>query len=513
MRGSRHAVLRSVLLLLGGSACAVGPKFVKPEVALNAQWTEKDDPRVAAPSAVDDAWWRAFNDPALDQLIELAYRQNLPLQIAGLRILEARAQLGIAIGEQFPKNFGPIANATGAGIHGPQQDGGRLNLLLGGYMVGFDAAWEPDFWGKQRRGVQAAKATFLATVAAYHDAIVSLSAEIARTYFVIRTYEHLIALARENVTVQEDAQRIAEARFKAGATSELDVAQALNLLESTRASIPELQISLQQAQHALCTLVQRPPGCASSLVPQAQGLPAVPAQIAVSVPAELLRRRPDIRAAELMAIAQCDRIGVATAELFPSLQLSGLIGTRTVATSGAPAGVSSLLGIFGLGSLIYSLGANLFWPILHYPQIFDNIRVQDARFQQSLMDYQQTVLRAVQEVEDGIAGFLRTRDAAAFEERAVAAAETAVKLSLAQYREGAVDFQRVLDAQRSLLLSENRLASTQSSAATGLVALYKALGGGWQLRERDPIVPDAVRAEMQKRTHWGSYFSTSPEPR
>ncbi|HEX8951723.1 MAG TPA: efflux transporter outer membrane subunit, partial [Polyangia bacterium] len=433
--------------------------------------------------------------------------QSMPLQVAGIRILEARAQLGIAIGQQLPSNPGAIGSATLTGLNTHNATAGDVDLVAGRYQVGFDALWEVDFWGKFRRGVRAAKAAFLATIADYDDALVALDAEIARTYMLIRTFQVLIELARENVAVQEDGQQIAESRFKNGATSELDVAQATTLLESTRASIPELQVSLQHAENALCALVGRAPGCAPPLLAGASVIPRPPAQVAVGVPAELLRRRPDIRGAELRAVAQCDRIGVAKADLFPKLTLFGSVGTLSVNSSGAPSSASSLLNLFNPATLIYSVGASLFWPILSYPQILNNVRVQDARLQQLLVDYQSTVIRAAQEVDDGIAGFLREEEAAVFAENAATSAQTSVKLALIQYREGATDYQRVLDAQRSLLDAQNNLARIHSATVTSLVALYKALGGGWQVRQGQPVVTDDNRVEMQKRTNWNGYFN------
>ncbi len=503
--------MAAALALLLGSGCAVGPDYRKPEVALNGGWSGRGDPRLSPQGPVDEAWWRSFNDPALDHLIDLARHQNLPLQIAGLRILEARARLGFAVGQQYPSNQNPIGSATVGGLH-DHTGGNDLDLYYAEYQAGFDALWEPDFWGKYRRGVRAAKAGWLATVADYDDALVALHAEVARTYFAIRTFQVLIALGKQNVGVQEEGLRIAQARMQNGATSGLDVAQATNLLESTRASIPELQIGLEQAENALCTLLGRATGCGPSLLAGAEAIPAPPAHVAVGMPADLLRRRPDIRSAELNAIAQCDRIGVAKAELYPSLILFGSVGTRTVNTSGAPSGLSSILGLFNPGSLLYSLGASLFWPILSYPKILNNVRVEDARFQQSIFNYQNLVFRAAQEVEDGMAGFLREQEAVAFAQNAVAAAQDSVNLALVQYREGAVDYQRVLDTQRSLLQSQNNLARARSLVVINLVALYKALGGGWQLRQGQPVVNDATRDEMQKRTNWGGYFHHPPPP-
>ncbi len=515
-RSSRARATRSLalaLLIAGASGCPISPKYVRPEVPLPASWSDGNDARLTK-GAIDVAWWRAFNDATLDRLVDTAYQQNLTVQIAGLRILEARAQLGIAVGQQWPTNPGPIGAAQLTGLNEHNATAGNIDLLAGQFQVGFDALWEVDIWGKYRRGVKAAKATYFATVADYDDAIVALTAEVARTYALLRTYQVLIDLARQNAAVEEDGLRIAESRFRNGATSELDVMQATNLLESTRASIPELQVSLTQTENALCTLIGRAPGCAAAPLVGASAIPAVAGPVAVSVPAEMLRRRPDIRGAELRAVAQCDRIGVAKSDLFPRLVLFGSVGTTTVESKGIPSGgLSSIAGLFNPGTLIYTIGANLFWPILAYPQIINNVRVQDARLEELLVDYQSTVLRAAQEVEDGITGFLREQEAAAFAQNAVNAAETAVKIALTQYREGATDYQRVVDTQRSLLDSQNNAARMRSASTTNLIALYKALGGGWELRQGQPIVPDSMRVEMQKRTNWGGFFKQPPPPR
>ena len=489
-------------VVLAAAACTVGPDFVRPKVSLNASWREHGDPRLAADAPADPAWWRSFNDRTLDRLIELAYHQNLSLQIAGLRILESRAQLGIAVGNQYPENPGPIASASAVGLTEDAAARVGLDRNYREYQVGFDAIWELDIWGRYRRGVRAANATYFATVADYDDALVSLSAEVARTYVLIRTFEALVAQARQNAALQEEGLQIAESRFRNGATSELDVAQAATLLESTRVTIPVLQISLQQAQNALSTLLGRPTGYVQSLLTEPGGIPAPPARVAVGVPAEMLRRRPDIRGAELRALAQCERIGVAKAELYPSFVLSGSIGTQVVSDGG----------IFGPGSLAYKAGGSLFWPILNYPRILNNMRVEDARFQQSLVEYVNVVLTAAQEVEDGMTGFLRQQDAAVFAQNAATAAELAVKLAFVQYREGAVDYQRVLDTQRVLLETQNRLVNVRASAATNLIALYKALGGGWEVRRGAPVVTESARRDMQHRTNWGFFFPKPREP-
>jgi len=498
-----------LVLVSALSGCAVGPKFVKPDAALNEGWSEKSDPRLATQTDPDSAWWRAFNDSTLNRLIQLAYRQNLPLQVSGLRILEARAQLGIAVGRQYPQIQAAFGNATGVGLSEHAANSFGLDRYFWDYQAGFDAFWELDFWRKYGRDVQAETARYLATVADYDNALVSLTAEVARTYAIIRTFEVLIDQARRNATLQEEGLRIADSRFRNGATSELDVTQATTLLESTRSTIPRLEIGLLQSQNALCTLLGQPTGTVQAMLAGSRGIPAAPAVVAVSVPAELLRRRPDIRGAELYAAAQCARIGVAQADLYPRLALFGQIGTQT--SSGTPSG-ASFSNIFGAGSFFYAFGPRLIWPIFNYGRIKNNVRVQDARFQQLLVEYDNAVLKAGQEVEDGLAGFLKAQEAAAASQKAAAGAQRSVELAVVQYREGAVDYQRVLDAQRSLLQEENTLAQTQSSIATNLISLYKALGGGWELRKGQPVVPESTQVEMKRRTNWGDLISTPPAP-
>jgi NodT family efflux transporter outer membrane factor (OMF) lipoprotein len=486
----------------------VGPKFVKPDVRVNATWSQAGDPRISPNAAVDLMWWSSFKDPALDRLIELAFHQNLSLQQAGLRILEARAQLGVAVGEQLPSNVDPIGQARAVGLSHTIANTSTFDHNFGAYQVGFDAVWEVDFWGRYRKGVRAANATYFATIADYDGAIVALSAEVARTYIAIRTYETLIQLARENEQLQQDGLEIAQSRFKNGATSELDVAQATTLLETTRSQIPELEASAQQAKNALSTLLGQPTGYVEQILGQPGAIPVAPATIAVGVPADVMRRRPDIRAAELRAMAQCDRIGIAKSDLFPKLVLFGSISTAT--STNVTGSSSSLENLFGPGSLAYNAGASLFWPILNYPRILNNVRVEDARFQESLVEYVSTVLTAEREVEDGLTGYLREQDAAVFAQNAETSAENAVRIALVQYREGAADYTRVLDTQRALLDAQNRLANTKSAAVTNLIALYKALGGGWELREGQPAVPEPMQREMKNRTNWGGYLTQVP---
>ncbi|AKF10982.1 efflux transporter outer membrane subunit [Sandaracinus amylolyticus] len=486
-RDAKRAVLVVWMLVSG---CMVGPEYARPEVPLASSWTESGDPRLSTNATVDVAWWTSFEDPALDRLIDLAYRQDLSLQIARLRIEESRAQVGVAIAEMFPRNPSPVASGSVAGI---TRSGGTN--IYGQYLFGFDATWELDLWGRQRRGVRAARADFLAQVADYQDAIVSLNAEIARSYVLVRTFERLIEQAEANATLQQQAQEIASARFRHGATSELDVAQATTLLETTRATIPGLRVGHQQALNALSTLLGRPRGYVEPLLAESRGIPSAPQSVAVGVPAELLRRRPDIRAAELRAIAQCNRVGEATADLYPSFSLTGFLGTSAVVGAGAEPALGR---VFGPGTLLYSFGGSLLWPLLNYPQILENIEVQDARYAQSLLEYARTVLVAAQEVEDGIVGFLLSGEAVQFSTSAVTAAELAVNLALIQYREGATDFMRVVDTTRVLLEAQNRLTESLSTNTTNAIALYKALGGGWEIAREEGATPERPARDTER---------------
>ena len=500
----RTAALLGFAVALGG--CAVGPDFKRPRVTVNQNWQAGRDPRIWTQYAADSLWWKSFNDSALDRLVELAYRQNLPLQIAGLRIAEARAQLGVAIGEQFPQTQVAYGRAGAVGLSRNAPNTTNFDHRFVSYEIGFDAAWEVDLWGKYRRGVQAEAAALLASVNDYYYALVSLTAEVARTYATIRTFEVLIELARQNARLQQEGLRIAESRFRNGATSELDVAQAATLFESTRASIPQLQISLQQSRNALSTLLGQPSGAVEPLLQGPKEIPKAPSRVSASVPAEMLRRRPDIRSAEFLAAAQCARIGVAKSELYPSFSLVGSIGL-SAGNSGGTA-----RNLFASDSLFYSIGPQVSWPIFNYGRIKNRVRVQDARFQQLLVNYHDTVLRAAQEVEDALVGFISAQDASVFEERSVNAAQRSNELALIQYREGSVDYQRVLDAQQQLLQQQNSLAQTRSSIAVNLIALYKALGGGWELRRGQPFVPEPMQREMKDRTDWGDILSEPRSP-
>jgi NodT family efflux transporter outer membrane factor (OMF) lipoprotein len=489
----------AVLTLTG---CKVGPNYKKPVLNVNNNWSVTNSPQISAQPPADNAWWKAFNDPTLERLIQLAYNQNLPLQVSGLRIMEARAVLGIATGNQYPQTE-VSASVSRVGLSNNTVN--RPPEFTRDYwnqQLGFDASWEADFWGKYRRAVKEQKAVYVSSIDDYQNALVALCAEVARTYVGIRTFEELIEQSRQNVRLQEESLRIADVRFRNGATSELDVTQARQLLESTRASIPQLEISLAQSQNALSTLLGQPTGSVQNLLQGPQTIPAAPSQVAVSVPADMLRRRPDIRSSELVAIAQSERIGIAKADLYPHFVLSGALGVHSTDPGVPP------YNFLDPGSLFYAVGPRVYWQPFDFGRIRNRVRAEDARFQQAITTYQNSVLKASEEVEDGIVGFLKTLEATSAQQNAVTAARRSVELSSIQYREGAVDYQRVLDSQRTLLQEENNLVNLRSNAATNVISLYKALGGGWEMSVGQPFVPNTIRTEMENRTNWGNLLST-----
>lgn len=492
--------LPAVCVALAMAGCTtLGPDFQVPETAKPESWLEQGEKSViAAPTEVKD-WWRVFNDPALDGLIEAALAQNLPLQIAGLRILQARAQLGIARGALYPQS--QTAGASAAAINLSENSpnwNSAADDSFNQYQAGFDAAWELDFWGRFRRGLEAADANMAASVAAYQQAMVTLTAEVARTYVSIRTFEERIRIAENNVKLQKTSLNIASVRFRNGATTELDVQQAKTNLANTQALIPVLVQGVRQAKNSLSTLLGLPPGKVDHMLGGSHKIPVVPQQIAVGIPTELLRRRPDVRQAELQAAVASAQIGIAEADLYPSFSLFGSIGLQTSDT-----GNSGLNDFFDGDSLASSIGPGVTWNIFNYGRLKNNVRAQDAVFQQTLVNYQNTVLRAYQEAEDGIVAFLQSKREAIYRKVSADAAARSTQLANIQYREGAVDFQRVVDSERSLVNQQDQLTNTMGDIALNLIATYKALGGGWQVEGERAVVPEQMQQVMRERTDWG----------
>jgi NodT family efflux transporter outer membrane factor (OMF) lipoprotein len=505
-------ILGLVTAVLVVSACTVGPDFVKPEAPVAEGWIEAANAKIKKEPAEHSDWWAVFDDPVLNTLVETAYQQNLPLQIAGIRILEARAQLGIAVGNLYPQ----LQQASGAATANELSDNAPnvavANKFFYDYAIAFDTAWELDFWGRFRRGMESADADLIASIANYDDVLVSLTAEVARSYILIRTFEERVKLALENVGIQERSLEIADVRFRNGLVTELDVQQARSLLRDTQALIPRLEIGLRQTTNALSILLGIPPRDLAEVLGEPSDIPTAPAEVVVGIPADLLRRRPDIRRAELEAAAQSARIGIAKSDLYPRFSLIGSIGLQSSDNGGLPSNNANFSDLFDTDSLTYFVGPSFEWPILNYGRLTNNVRVQDARFQRFVVNYQNTVLEAAREVEDGLVGFLRTQDQVQFLTDSVEAAERSVDLALIQYRDGTVDYQRVLDTQESLVQEQDLLATARGDVGLNLVATYKALGGGWQIRKDKAFVPAETKETMRKRTNWGDLLSPKDLP-
>jgi NodT family efflux transporter outer membrane factor (OMF) lipoprotein len=490
------------------SGCMVGPDYVQPPTETTSKWLEADNPKLKSTATNVQDWWKTFNDPILNQLIGRAYLENLSLRVAGVRVLEARAQLGIAIGDLYPQN----QQLTGSlnKVHLSQRASQAAFSHIFDYtqtQLGLTASWEIDFWGKFRRAIESADANFEAAIADYDNALVSLTADVARVYITFRTLEKRLNIAEQNVETQKENLNIAEIRYKGGTTSERDVEQARTVLANTQASIPTLKVGLRQQQNALSVLLGKPPAQIKELLAGTAQIPTPPAQVAVGIPAELLKRRPDVRQAELQAAAQSASIGVTKAELYPAFSLAGTFGL-----------LSSDVGSFALGDIFLwksrtaNFGPALQWNIFNYGQITNQVRVQDARLQELLINYQNTVLTAQREVEDNLVAFLRSQERAQSLGESTAAAQRSLDLAILQYREGITDFTTVLTAQQALLSEQDSLASTLGDISTSLVGVYRALGGGWQLREGKDVVPDSIKEQMAKRTDWGGLLTPAAKP-
>ncbi len=486
----------------------VGPDTVQPKAPVPEKWIESDDARIATEPIDYTQWWEVFHDETLNELIETAYKQNLTLQIAGIRILEARAQLGIAVGELYPQTQQARGETSRNRISENQANTSPgLDKSYWDYSTGFDAAWELDFWGKFRRAVEAGVANLEASIADYDTFLVSLLAEVAQTYVSIRTTEQRLAFAEDNAAIQKESLRIATARFKGGLVTELDVTQARTLLETTLATIPSFLADLRTAKNSLAILLGLMPHEVDALLVTVKPIPSVPPKVLVDIPADLLRRRPDIQLAELQIATQSPLIGVAQADLYPRFTLLGSIGLRSSDSSQTKAGDSGFSDMFESDSFELFAGPSIEWNLFNYGRIKNRVRVEDARLEQLIVNYKDTVLKAYQEVEDALVGFLRRQEEEGFLVNSVKASRRSVELSQQQYLEGLVDYQRVLDAQRSLSELEDGLSIVTGSVATNLIAIYKALGGGWQIREGQDFVAAEYIEAMRNRTDWGRLLS------
>ncbi len=493
-----HLVLLIGALCLSGCA-RVGPDFQSQHEAWVEHWSTPALEQAGEQRSQPDArqWWKVFADPTLEHLIAEADAGNAGVQIAGLRVMEARAQLGIAQSGRYPQ----VQVASGDLLYRDRRESGGQNpqsKSFWQYSAGFDVGWELDFWGRFSRAIESADAAWFAAQANYEDVLVLLHAQMAETYYALRTAEARLRIARDNAGLQKRSYEITEKLFKSGETDELDFQQAKTQYLSTLSSIPDLESQIMRARNALAVLIGRPPSPLPELAQNEGVVPLVDRAVLQDVPANLLLRRPDVRAAEQQIAAQSALIGVAEADLYPSVTLLGSL----VWSSGSLEGIPNGLTLIG--------GPSLRWNIFDHGAIKNNVRVQDARLQQLIVAYQDDVRQAAREADDAASGLVKTLERDAILHDAALSAKRSLTLANALYREGYSDFQRVLDAQRALSTQQDAYLVNRSNAVSDLIALYKALGGGWY-SER-PLVDPANREQMQKRTDWGDLLDQPSRP-
>jgi NodT family efflux transporter outer membrane factor (OMF) lipoprotein len=460
----RIALALSVAVLAG---CAtVGPDYVPPRTTASPAWNtplqggltvEANPPGLAA-------WWKTLNDPELSKLIEHAVARNRDLKKAEARVREARARRGLSRADLYP-----TLDATGSVTRsrGSVETGGATTSDL--FSAGLDASWEIDLFGGVRRSVEAAEADLQAAGEDLHDTLVSLLAEVALNYVDLRTGQARLAVTEASLKSQEETHRLALWRFQAGLGDDLAVQQARYNLENTRAQIPTLRTAISEAKNRLAALLGEAPGAVHAELSKPEPVPSLPPEVAIGVPADLLRQRPDVRRAERQLAAQTARIGVATAELYPKLTLSGAIGLQALTFGG----------LFNAANATSSGSSGLTWRVFDAGAIRKNIEIQSALQEQSLIAYESAVLAALEEAENAILAYAQEQRRRQSLAEATRSAQAAAELAEIKYRTGLIDFTTVLEAERSLLGFRDQLAQSDGAIITNLVKLYKALGGGW----------------------------------
>lgn len=505
----------AILSVLGLSACTtLGPDYVHPEqTALPSDWSvEKATQDTQQSEQKLQQWWQQFNDPTLNQLVEMASQQNLDLEAAGLRIVQARSLLGISTGLQYPQVQTVSGNLARAHVN----DQGVNNAALS-----FDAGWEMDIWGKYARGIESAEAGYYASIASYHDIMVTITAEVARNYINYRTFQERILLSRRNIEIQERVVNITQVQFDSGNVTELDVQQAKNQLFNTKAAQPSLEIAMKQSRTALALLLGVLPEDVEKLL-QSDGFaqrmadyenqfkssgrkPALsgndersivprPPLLDNKVDANLVMRRPDLQVSEMQARAQSAQIGVAETALYPSFSLFGSIGIDSTVPDGSSFSFSD--------SLTMVVGPTFSWNIFQYGRVKNNIRFEDAKFQETLTNYNKKVLQAVNEVTNALEAYDLYLEQKSLRLQSVNSSIRAFNISMTQYENGQISFERLLNSVEKMTRAEDSYATIKGNVANQVVALYKALGGGWEAQTGKPFLSETVAKQMQDRSDW-----------
>ncbi len=511
------SALASLVVLTG---CApLGPNFLGvDELKVPKAWEKnasRNDKQIAQ-------WWEIFKDPTLDALVQKTYAQNLDLQAAGLRILQSRVALGIATGLQYPQVQTLSGNVAGVR---------KNNNSFTAAGVNFDIGWEMDIWGKYARGIESSEATLYTTLASYNDIMISVIAEVARNYINYRTAQERIAYAKRNIVIQERVTKITKIQFNSGNVSELDMQQFRSQLYATRSALPSLELTMIKARNAMAVLMGSDTTTVEKMLKQGQHysdnvgkyintnksfiqikegsrdninvslVPTAKFNPHHKIDANLLSQRPDLKVAVYQAHANSAKIGLSVAELYPSFTLFGNIGLNANNALGSWTTGGNALGV--------TIGPAFSWNIFQYDRIKDKIRLQDAIFEESLVKYNKKVLSALSEVSDALNGYKLTKVQLDENKKAVNATVRAFNISMTQYNDGLVSYQRLLSTVDSLTRNQDRYAQIKGALATNVILLYKALGGGWQMNKGKAYVSQEMAEKMQKRTDWGAYLDAN----
>jgi outer membrane protein TolC len=521
MRKLHKIGLSALTVVLLNGCVKLGPEFTGVDSPYLPKEWNKDD---KANSETIAQWWRTFNDPTLNRLVQKAYAQNLDIQSAGLRILQARAALGISESLTLPQIQTLSGNAATTRNSGNNFELANLN---------FDLGWEIDVWGKYARGIESSQANLYASLASYNDIMVSVIAEVARNYINYRTAEERLAYAVRNVTIQERVTQMTEVQFNSGNVSELDMQQARTQLYNTRSAIPSLEISKVKARNAISLLLAMNMHEVDKLLSSGRSryadstnkyignqrrgtmqikheskdllnidmIPQPRLNPYYKVDADLITRRPDIKVAEYQVRSNSALIGTKVAELYPSFSLFGNIGYTTNNARGSWTSGSDALGV--------AIGPAFSWNIFQYDRIKNQVRIQDAVFEESLVNYNKKVLSAVSEVSDALDSYRLTQKQQVENKKAVDATVRAFNISVVQYNDGLVSYQRLLTTVEKLTSTQDRYASIKGNLAINAILLYKALGGGWQINKGKSYLSEKTASAMKERVDWGRYLDVN----
>jgi NodT family efflux transporter outer membrane factor (OMF) lipoprotein len=464
--------LSLIFVALALSACAVGPDYSRLEPAAQEQWYASMEKGLETSTPEDSelaTWWDIFEDPLLQTLQRRAIEGNLELRTAFSRLQQARINRGLSRADHFPTlgAEGQIQRQRSSENLGSPTDGEENDW----YMAGLDSSWELDLFGSIRRSVESAQAELEASSADMHGVLTSITAEVALNYIELRTYQRRLKVALDNIATQKKTYDLNRSRFDAGLIDELDLQQSLRNLEQTRAQVSSLETAIRAAENTLAVLLGQSPGALREEFASIGNIPEAPPEVAVGIPAEALRRRPDVRSAERRVAAQSARIGIATAELYPKLRLLGTIGLEAL-NSGSD--------FFDSASQFWGIGPGISWNIFRGNALRLNVDLQEEKYNQAVLEYNATILRAQQEMEDALTAYAKEQIRQEHLARAVEAARRTEWLARDRYNAGLVDFYNVLDAQRSLLELEDEWISSKGAVAANLTRIYKAIGGGWQ---------------------------------